>query len=88
MCAKYYNYSLIFVAAAPGDEEAAKPTTSFSFFTIEYYQQFFDVDTKIVLDRIVSSMIPRRAPVTYLKQNIGRNPDLYGPVWIVITLVT
>lgn len=38
-------------------------------------------------ERILSSIIPRRAPATYLKQNIGRNPDLYGPIWIVITLV-
>lgn len=63
-----------------------KPT-SYSFFTIEYYQQFFDVDTTIVLERIINSMVPRRAPGNYLRQNIGKNPDLYGPFWVVVTLV-
>lgn len=77
-----------FVLSAAGteDEENAAPAT-YSFFSIEYYQQYFNVDTTIVMERIMSSMIPRRAPSTYLKQNIGRNPDLYGPFWIVVTLV-
>lgn len=79
---QYYVLS----AAGTEDEENTTPT-SYSFFSIEYYQQYFNVDTNIVMERIMSSMIPRRAPSTYLKQNIGRNPDLYGPFWIVVTLV-
>lgn len=59
----------------------------YSLFTIEYYQQFFNVDTVMVVDRIFTSMIPKRAPGNYLKSHIGLNPDLYGPFWIVITLV-
>lgn len=35
----------------------------------------------------MSAIIPRRAPVHYIKQDIGNNPDLYGPFWIVVTLV-
>ncbi|XP_052892171.1 protein YIPF1 [Anopheles moucheti] len=58
-----------------------------SIFSFEYYQGFFDVDTMIVVDRIATSMIPKRAPVNYLKLNIATNPDLYGPVWIVLTLI-
>ncbi|XP_035916853.1 protein YIPF1 [Anopheles stephensi] len=58
-----------------------------SIFSLEYYQHFFDVDTMIVVDRIATSMIPKRAPVNYLKLNIATNPDLYGPVWIVLTLI-
>lgn len=75
--------------SAPSDDtDDERPTsTSYSFFSIEYYQQFFNVDTTMVLDRIASSMIPKRAPVNYLKQHIGTNPDLYGPFWIVVTLV-
>lgn len=58
-----------------------------SFLTIEYYQQFFNVDTYMVLERIVNSMIPKRAAANYLRMNIGENPDLYGPFWITITLI-
>lgn len=45
------------------------------------------MDTYVVLDRIASSMIPKRAGPNYLKTHIGDAPDLYGPIWIVITLV-
>lgn len=58
-----------------------------SIFNIEFYKQFFNVDASIVRERIVSAVIPRRAPINYLKQEIGSNPDLYGPFWIVVTLV-
>lgn len=58
-----------------------------SFLSFEFYQQFFDVDTLMVLDRIATSIIPKRAPPNYLKSQIGDAPDLYGPIWIVITLV-
>lgn len=63
------------------------PPQMHSIFSIEFYQKFFNVDTNIVSERITSAVIPRRAPVNYLKQNIGSNPDLYGPFWIVVTLV-
>lgn len=61
--------------------------TRLSFLTIEYYQQFFNVDTYMVLERIANSMIPKRAAANYLRMNIGENPDLYGPFWITVTLV-
>ena len=68
-------------------EPATAGTNKVSFLTMEYYQQFFNVDTIMVLERIANSMIPKRAPQNYLKSVIGQNPDLYGPVWITITLV-
>ncbi|XP_055605567.1 protein YIPF1 [Uranotaenia lowii] len=68
------------------NEEAPTPKSA-SFLTFEYYQKFFNVDTMTVVDRIATSIIPKRAPSDYLKLNIGTNPDLYGPVWIVITLI-
>ena len=40
-----------------------------------------------VVDRIVLSVIPRRAPQTYLKTHLGVNPDLYGPFWVTVTLI-
>lgn len=56
-----------------------------SFWSIEYYQKFFDVDTQDVLDRILASVTPRRD--NSLKHHLRRKPDLYGPIWISITLI-
>lgn len=82
---------LLYISGATSLDDDASPSadkpTNFSFFTIEYYQQFFDVDTNIVCERILNSVVPRRASTTYLRQNIAKNPDLYGPFWIVVTLV-
>lgn len=68
-------------------EEGTAGTKSSTFFSFEYYQTFFDVDTMTVVERVVNSIIPKRAPVDYLQLNIGTSPDLYGPIWIVITLI-
>ncbi|XP_063228393.1 protein YIPF1 [Bacillus rossius redtenbacheri] len=57
-----------------------------SFWSFEYYQQFFDVDTNKVVERIVWSMIPKPG-VSYLQHHIKPKPDLYGPFWICVTLV-
>ncbi|XP_061197530.1 protein YIPF1-like [Saccostrea echinata] len=57
-----------------------------SFWTFEYYQQFFEVETKQVLFRIAGSMFPRPGS-NYLQSTIRPNPDLYGPFWICTTLV-
>ncbi|XP_039447839.1 protein YIPF1 [Culex pipiens pallens] len=70
---------------SPPEEGAA--TKSSTFFSFEYYQTFFDVDTMTVVERVVNSIIPKRAPTDYLQLNIGTSPDLYGPIWIVITLI-
>lgn len=57
-----------------------------SFWTFEYYQQFFDVETAQVFHRVAGSMmpVPKR---NYLQVHIRPNPDLYGPFWICTTLV-
>jgi hypothetical protein len=65
---------------------SGKGSQSLSFWTLEYYKQFFDVDTKQVVERIVWSMIPRPG-VSYLQHYIKPKPDLYGPFWICVTLV-
>ncbi|KAK6179476.1 hypothetical protein SNE40_011827 [Patella caerulea] len=57
-----------------------------SFWTFEYYQQYFDVDSKQVLHRIAGSMMPLPGR-NYLVSHIRPNPDLYGPFWICMTLV-
>ncbi|KAK7874338.1 hypothetical protein R5R35_007810 [Gryllus longicercus] len=57
-----------------------------SFWTFEFYQKLFDVDTQTVVDRILWSMIPRPGH-SYLQHHIRPKPDLYGPFWICTTLI-
>ncbi|KAL4237035.1 Yip1 member 1 [Mactra antiquata] len=57
-----------------------------SFWTFEYYQQFFDVETRQVFHRVTGSMLPMPNR-NYLQASIRPNPDLYGPFWICTTLV-
>lgn len=56
-----------------------------SFWTIKYYQKFFDVDTKDVAERIIASVTPKWD--NKLKHHLLTKPDLYGPFWISVTLI-
>ncbi|XP_019645698.1 PREDICTED: protein YIPF1-like [Branchiostoma belcheri] len=56
------------------------------FWTFEYYQDFFDVDTYQVLHRILGSMLPRPGK-NFLLTHVRPNPDIYGPFWVCLTLV-
>lgn len=57
-----------------------------AFWTFEYYQSFFNVDTVQVLDRVKGSMMPLPGR-NFIKHHLRSNPDLYGPFWICVTLV-
>lgn len=65
--------------------DKSEATQSHNFWTIEYYQKFFNVYTTDVLKRLHRSMIPYGD--NYLLSHIRPNPDLYGPFWICVTLV-
>uniref|UniRef100_A0A093VA97 Protein YIP n=1 Tax=Talaromyces marneffei PM1 TaxID=1077442 RepID=A0A093VA97_TALMA len=52
-------------------------------WTIQYYSQFFDVDTNEVVRRCVAAVYPRSNFLDVL----DGNPDLYGPFWIATTVV-
>ncbi|THH09017.1 hypothetical protein EW145_g2329 [Phellinidium pouzarii] len=56
------------------------------FWTIEYYQQFFDVDTKTVLQRCCATLVPTSAS-NYVSTHLIPSPDLYGPFWTLTTVV-
>ncbi|XP_049630918.1 protein YIPF1 [Suncus etruscus] len=56
------------------------------FWTFEFYQTFFDVDTYQVFDRIKGSLLPMPGK-NFVRIYIRSNPDLYGPFWICATLV-
>ncbi|XP_046480804.1 protein YIPF1 [Neodiprion pinetum] len=57
-----------------------------NFWSIEYYQKFFNVDTDDVVQRIIRSIIPRGGE-NYLESHIRPKPDLYGPFWVCVTLI-
>lgn len=62
------------------------PKKNAPFWTFEYYQTFFDVETHQVKDRIIGSVLPWRGK-NFVHLYIRKNPDLYGPFWICATLV-
>lgn len=64
---------------------ASQKKTS-SFWTFQYYQDFFDIDTYQVLDRIRGSILPIPGK-NFVRNHLRNNPDLYGPFWICTTLV-
>lgn len=57
-----------------------------NFWTLAFYQQFFDVDTTDVKNRLLYSMLPVPGK-SFLQHHIRPKPDLYGPFWICCTLV-
>ncbi|KAJ7087976.1 hypothetical protein B0H15DRAFT_841963 [Mycena belliarum] len=63
-------------------QDQGKP--SGGFWTVEYYQSYFDVDTKTVLRRCYSTLLPTSSD--FLSTHL--NPaDLYGPFWTLTTLI-
>ncbi|NP_001088769.1 Yip1 domain family member 1 L homeolog [Xenopus laevis] len=64
---------------------ASQKKTS-GFWTFQYYQDFFDIDTYQVLDRIRGSIIPIPGR-NFVRNHLKNSPDLYGPFWICATLV-
>lgn len=58
-----------------------------SFWKFSYYQSLFDVTTNDVLRRLLWSAVPQFSSPSYLEKHIRPNPDLYGPIWVSLTLV-
>jgi len=70
------------------DQEGGGPSDwkTSNFWTFAFYQQFFDVDTEDVRNRVLFSMVPNPSK-SFLQYYIRPRPDLYGPFWICVTLV-
>ncbi|WOL14977.1 hypothetical protein Cni_G23758 [Canna indica] len=70
---------------APGSPISAQQTTTNwqGIFSISSYTQYFNVDSDVVIDRMISSIYPMNG----FDRKIDGNPDLYGPVWISATLI-
>eukprot|EP01127_Copromyxa_protea_P016643 TRINITY_DN497_c0_g1_i1.p1 TRINITY_DN497_c0_g1~~TRINITY_DN497_c0_g1_i1.p1 ORF type:complete len:342 (+),score=57.10 TRINITY_DN497_c0_g1_i1:40-1065(+) len=58
--------------------------TEYSIWQIEFYQQFFNVDSSEVGWRCLRSMWPFKADFINF---VSINPDFYGPLWITTTLI-
>jgi len=54
------------------------------FWQLEFYQQFFNVDSSEVLYRCLRAMWPFKYDFL---ENVKGNPDFYGPFWISTTLI-
>ena len=69
--------------------------TTAAFWELAYFAKYFDVTTRDVLLRILWSILPiggSSVPGSanknnYIERHIQTNPDLYGPIWINITLI-
>uniref|UniRef100_A0AC35TI33 Protein YIPF n=1 Tax=Rhabditophanes sp. KR3021 TaxID=114890 RepID=A0AC35TI33_9BILA len=58
-----------------------------NLLSIEYYMQYFNVDTNQVISRITYATIPSKGKQNFILDVIEGNPDMYGPIWILFTLV-
>ncbi|KAA1474513.1 Yip1-domain-containing protein [Dentipellis sp. KUC8613] len=65
--------------------DASQTKGSASFWTPEYYQSYFDVDTKTVLSRCITTLNPFSP--SYTSAHLTPYPDLYGPFWTLTTLI-
>lgn len=58
----------------------------YSVWQIEYYQKYFNADTNEVLMKLAGSITPTFNN-NFLIKRIRPNPDMYGPFWIITTLI-
>lgn len=63
---------------------ADQPRSS-SFWSLDYYQSYFDIDTKTVLSRCLTTLYPLHP--SYTSAHLVPSPDLYGPFWTLTTLI-
>ena len=70
----------------PVTVNSTKKDEGLPIWQMEYYQQYFQVDTRQVLERLVGSITPRPNQ-SYFNSAIRQNPDLYGPFWVCVTFI-
>ena len=85
-------------AASSDPSVGAAPTTRlqtcFACFRINTYRSYFDVDTIDIQNRVKNSLLMCFVPDKFRVQVVGverndttKGPDLYGPLWITMTLI-
>jgi len=70
--------------ALTGDDTSS--TSAKNFFSWNYVQQYFDVDSDQVYSRLLYSMYPTLSK-NFILDILRPTPDLYGPFWICVTLI-
>ncbi|KAJ8658257.1 alkylated DNA repair protein AlkB [Lichtheimia ornata] len=84
-------------SAPPPPPPAASSTTNFfdtqesrrsgsnkAIWSLDYYSQYFDVDTSQVIERCLKTLYPVG---DFASDTLNNQPDLYGPFWIATTVV-
>ncbi|KAG9308347.1 hypothetical protein JVU11DRAFT_12113 [Chiua virens] len=61
-----------------------QPKGPAGFWSVEYYQPYFDIDTSTVLKRCYTTLLPLSP--SYLT-SLSSGSDLYGPFWVSTTLI-
>lgn len=70
-------------SAATAESAADGP----SMWSLAFYQRLFDVDSSQVRQRLLASFMPRPQS-DFLTAHVRQPaPDLYGPLWVCVTLV-
>lgn len=69
----------------PLDDNTDQASKSAPFWSVNFFQNLFDIDTDQVLSRLYGAVIPY--PKSFLQHHVNGKPDLYGPFWICTTLV-
>ncbi|XP_060212901.1 uncharacterized protein LOC132640352 isoform X2 [Lycium barbarum] len=77
------NAGIGYQTLAEGDGQQSTNTWK-GVFSVSSYTEYFNVDTDLVLNRLMSSLNPTTGDFF---SKIDANPDLYGLVWISTTLV-
>lgn len=67
----------------PPDGDVETQTNWKGYFNVASYAPYFNVDTDVVIDRLISSVYPMDG----FFRKIDANPDMYGPLWITTTLI-
>ncbi|KAK8810700.1 hypothetical protein WA158_007275 [Blastocystis sp. Blastoise] len=62
-----------------------KQVEKWSLASLTNLKPYFNVDTKDVYERLLSSVNPKSEKS--IMQNVESNPDLYGPFWISTTII-
>lgn len=78
------NAELNFTAEVTTKGEAEQPAESYSWYHINHYRPYFDVDTKDVFARVFKTVVPIG---DNFFEFVNPTPDLYGPFWITTTVV-
>ncbi|KAL7748701.1 hypothetical protein RI367_005854 [Sorochytrium milnesiophthora] len=62
---------------------APQPPQNYSFWNVEYYAHYFDIDTNDVLQRTLAAVLPTPKFVQAFSEHV----DMYGPFWVPTTVI-